>query len=514
MNQTNDSSDQNLWIAVALMVAVLGVWYGYVEPKVNPRKPAAAAASAMPGAVPSAADAAAPAGGAAVAAPADAKEVLDASDQAAMGEATAKIGARGATLASYSFQGPISRIELVEDAAQGLFATFPELSFKRDPKAKGLVYAATRPDGVRVTKEFLPGEGTVLPRLVIVASNPARKPVELGPWTLTVGPGLGTVESARKENPKETRVVALQPQAKHIDTLKAGAPVPPFVWIGLENRYFLAALAPSPEHFAPATVGASELTLTAKPVTLAAGGTFTWQVPYYLGAKGHALLAPYGLGLEKSIDYGWFRDIGRPIFTALTWLHARIGNWGWSIIALTLILQVFLSPLTLYSLKAAAAMRTLQPEMAKLQQKWKDDPTKLNAEMMKLYKEHGANPLSGCLPMLLQMPVFVALYNVLKASWELHGSHWAFWIHDLSAKDPFYVLPVVMGGLMFAQSKLNPPAGDPAQQQMMMFMPLIFTVMFAQASSGLVLYWLTNSLVSTLMQLALRDRLNAKTARR
>ena len=111
--------------------------------------------------------------------------------------------------------------------------------------------------------------------------------------------------------------------------------------------------------------------------------------------------------------------------------------------------------------------------------------------------------------MVAQMPIFIALYNVLKSSWELHGSQWAFWIHDLSAKDPYFVLPVVMGGLMFAQSKLNPPAGDPTQQQMMMFMPLIFTVMFAQASAGLVLYWLTNSLVSTLLQLALRDRFNA-----
>lgn len=281
--------------------------------------------------------------------------------------------------------------------------------------------------------------------------------------------------------------------------------------MALTNRYFMAALVPSPEHFEPAAVpAAATVELTAKPVTLTPGGSFTWEIPYYLGAKGHDALERYGLGLEKSIDYGWFRDIGKPIFSVLTFLHARLGNWGWSIIALTLLLQVFLSPLTLYSLKAAAAMRNLQPQMTKLQQRYKDDPTRLNQEMMELYKKNGANPLSGCLPMLLQMPIFVALYNVIKASWELHGSPWTLWIHDLSAKDPFYALPVVMGGLMFAQSKLNPPAADPTQQQMMMFMPLIFTVMFAQASSGLVLYWLMNSLVSTLMQLALRDRLNKK----
>jgi YidC/Oxa1 family membrane protein insertase len=176
---------------------------------------------------------------------------------------------------------------------------------------------------------------------------------------------------------------------------------------------------------------------------------------------------------------------------------------------LTLCLQVLLSPLTYKSLKAAASMRKLQPQIAKLQERYKDDPTRMNTEMMGLYKKEGANPLGGCLPMLLQMPIFVSLYNALRNSWELHGVGWMFWIHDLSAKDPYYVLPLVMGGLMFAQSKLNPPAGDPAQQQMMMFMPVIFTVMFLNFPSGLVLYWLTNSLVSTVLQLSLRSHLEA-----
>jgi YidC/Oxa1 family membrane protein insertase len=508
MNETDKSADQNLWIAIALMVAVLGVWYGYIEPKVNPHKPVAAVATTNGTTTTNTTTAAG--GTVSNGEPVDAKTALASADETPLGIATAKVASRGAALASYSFQGPISRVELVADASNGLFSTFGDLDFKRDPKASGLVYNATRPDGVKVSKEFVPGNGTVLPRMVIVATNPSRQPVVVSGWNLTLGPGLGTVESAMKDNAKETRVVTLAPQAKHIETRKPGQPVPAYSWIALENRYFLAALVPSPEHFEPATVGLGSLTLTAKPVTLAANGTFTWEIPYYLGAKGHAELEKYGLGLERSIDYGIFRDIGRPIFTALTYLHEHIGNWGWSIIALTLGLQLILSPLTLYSLKAAAAMRILQPEMAKLQAKYKDDPTRLNTEMMALYKKHGANPLSGCLPMLMQMPIFVALYNVLKASWELHGSTWFLWIHDLSAKDPFYVLPVVMGGLMFAQSKLNPPAGDPAQQQMMMFMPLIFTVMFAQASSGLVLYWLTNSLVSTLMQLALRNRLNPK----
>ena len=197
------------------------------------------------------------------------------------------------------------------------------------------------------------------------------------------------------------------------------------------------------------------------------------------------------------------------MLAALERINRTVGNWGWSIIVLTLALQVVLFPLTWKSLKAAAAMKNLQPEIAKLQKRYADDPQKLNAETMALYKTKGANPLGGCLPMLLQMPIFLALFNALRNSWELHGATWILWVQDLSAKDPYYVLPIVMGELMFLQSKLNPPAGDPTQQKMMMFMPLIFTFMFLNFPSGLVLYWLTNSLVSTVLQLSLKDRLEA-----
>jgi YidC/Oxa1 family membrane protein insertase len=336
----------------------------------------------------------------------------------------------------------------------------------------------------------------------------------LDSWAITAGPGLGTVASEQKENQSTTRTIGLTPESAglkgRIETLKAGVHNGPYRWIGIDNRYFLAALMPSFEHFQPmVSSDPSGITLTSKAISLKPGGTFTWEVPYYLGPKGHSWLSHYGVGLERAIDFGFFSQIGRMMLVALLWLHGHIGNWGWSIIVLTLALQILLMPMTYKSLKAAAAMRKVQPEVTKLQQRYKDDPTRLNTEMMALYKNAGANPLGGCLPMLAQMPIFIALYNALRNSWELHGASWMFWIHDLSAKDPFYILPVVMGGLMFLQSKLNPPAGDPTQQQMMMFMPLIFTFMFLKFPSGLVLYWLTNSLVSTIMQLALRNHLDA-----
>ena len=507
--------DRNLWLAIALSVGVYAIWFGFFEKKVNPPlpkfSPSASSQTAPSG------EQNAPAGTSAEALPhEDPKAVLAQSDEVKLGEADARVSPRGAALSSYSFQGPISRVELVADAAEGLFATFPELQFKRDASAKaGLVYAATRAGGVRITKEFVPGQGTVLPRLVVVASNPGRAPAEVAPWTLSVGPGLGTVESEVKDNAKLTRAIGLTPEAAglkgRIEALKPGAHPGPYRWVGVDNRYFLVALMPSAEQFEPIAAAApAALTLISKPVVLAPGASFTWEIPYYAGPKGHAWLSRYGLGLGRAIDFGFFSQLGRMMLTALVWLHERIGNWGWAIIVLTLCLQALLMPLTYKSLKAAAMMRKVQPEITKLQQRYKDDPSKLNTEMMALYKKAGANPLGGCLPMVLQMPIFVALYNALRSSWELHGAAWMFWIHDLSAKDPFYVLPVVMGGLMFAQSKLNPPAGDPAQQQMMMFMPLIFTFMFLKFPAGLVLYWLTNSLVSTLLQLALRDRLNAE----
>jgi YidC/Oxa1 family membrane protein insertase len=505
--------DRNLWLAVGLSAGVYLVWYGYFDKKVNPpHTPPPYAASTSPSSSGGSSAAVSTANGPAAAA--DPAAVLAASDAAVLGDASIRVNPRGAALASYSFQGPVAKIELVADPASGLFSTFPDLEFKRDASAKsGLVFAASGADGVKITKEFVPGQGTVLPRLVVVASNPTRKPVVLAPWTLTVGPGLGTVESEQKDNAKLTRVIGLVPEAAglnaHVETLKPGVHPGPYKWLAVDNNYFLAALMPSDEHFEPATASApAELTLTAKSVTLSPGQSFTWEIPYYLGPKGNDWLAHYGVGLEHAIDFGFFSWIGRKLLWALVELHGMIGNWGWAIIVLTLCLQVLLMPLTYKSLKAAAMMRKMQPQIAKLQARYKDDPTKLNAEMMALYKDGGANPLGGCLPMLAQMPIFVALYKALRSSWELHGSGWMFWIHDLSAKDPFYVLPVVMGGLMFLQSKLNPPAGDPAQQQMMMFMPLIFTFMFLKFPAGLVLYWLTNSLVSTVLQLALRDRLN------
>lgn len=510
--------DRNLLLAVALSVAVYAAWFGFIEKKVSPQaaRPVAASTGTPSGSTPAGQTAASSAAPEAPVAAAPKRDAAQA-EEVQLGDAVAKIHPRGAAIVSFLYPEPMGKVELVHDQEQGLFSTFPELEFKRDASFKnGIVYTATRPDGLKLTKEFLPGAGTVLPRVRVTAVNTTKRPLDAGDWSVSVGPGLGTIETEKKENEKLQRAIALTPAAGGLngridgDFNKAGVHDKLYRWVGIDNRYFLAALLPSPEHFASAKVELPpKVTLTAKPVTVSAGGAFTWEIPYYLGPKGHTWLSRYGMGLERSIDFGFFSWIGRKMLEALERLYGMTGNWGWAILALTLILQVLLFPLTWKSLRAAGAMKKLQPEIAKLQQKYADDSQKLSAATMELYKTKGANPLGGCLPMVLQMPIFIALFNALRNSWELHGAAWIFWIKDLSAKDPYYVLPIVMGALMFLQSKMNPPAGDPAQQKVMMFMPLVFTFMFMNFPAGLVLYWLTNSLVSTVVQIALKDQLEA-----
>ncbi|MEK7389172.1 MAG: membrane protein insertase YidC [Elusimicrobiota bacterium] len=513
--------DKNLWLAVALSIAVYASWFGFFEKKFAPppQQPvhvAATAAQSQPhGTAKSSPDGALPASQKSTTSQTDPKTLLAEADSVLMGEVQAKIHSRGAALASYLYPEPLGHVELVAEPGQGLFMTFPELNFTRDLSVKnGLVYSALRADGLKVSKEYLPGQGTVLPRVRIVVLNTTRQPLDIGPWTLSVGPGLATIATEQKENADVQRALALTPEANglkgHVETLKPGQYPGAYRWLGIDNRYFLAVMMPSAEHFAAAQVlSPATLILTAKTRTVAPRGTFTWEIPYYLGAKSHNWLSSYGLGLERAIDFGFFSQIGRAMLGALQKLHQATNNWGWAIVLLTVILQVILFPLTWKSLRAAAAMKKLQPEIAKLQQKYANDAQKLNSEMMQLYKTKGANPLGGCLPMILQMPIFIALFNALRGSWELHGATWIFWIRDLSAKDPYYVLPVVMGALMFLQSKMNPPAGDPAQQKVMMLMPVVFTFMFMNFPSGLVLYWLTNSLVSTVAQIALKKQLEA-----
>ena len=204
--------------------------------------------------------------------------------------------------------------------------------------------------------------------------------------------------------------------------------------------------------------------------------------------------------------------MGRLARNVLELFYSWTGNYGVAIIMLTVLLQLILFKFTLMSLKSSAQMRKVQPEMKRLQDKYKGNPEALNREMLALYQKHGINPLSGCLPLLIQLPIFLALFNALRTSWSLHGAKFIWWITDLSSKDPYYILPILMGAVMFFQQRSAMPAGmDPAQAAMFKYMPLIFTLLFMNFPSGLVLYWLTNSLITFGIQtLANKKIANAK----
>ena len=205
-------------------------------------------------------------------------------------------------------------------------------------------------------------------------------------------------------------------------------------------------------------------------------------------------------GLDQLVDYGLLSFISVIIFWLMEMIYSWINNWGLAIILVTICIKLLFYPLSAKSYKSMAKMRMLQPRMKKLQELYKDDRQKLGRKMMDLYKHERANPASGCLPTLIQIPVFIALYWVLLESVQLRQAPFIFWINDLASKDPYFVLPILMGISMFFQQKISPTSADPTQARIMMLMPLIFTLFFASFPSGLVLYWLTNNIISILQQ--------------
>ena len=217
----------------------------------------------------------------------------------------------------------------------------------------------------------------------------------------------------------------------------------------------------------------------------------------YVGQKEYKVLDSINPVLTNAIEYGWFTFASKPLFALLSWLHDIFGNWGWSIIALTLIIRAILYPLTYKGMVSMQKIKEISPKIKEIQAKYKGDPQRMNTAVMDMYKKHGANPLGGCLPMLLQIPVFFAIYRVLLNAVELQGAPWALWITDLSRMDTYYVLPILMGASMYYQQKLTPNNfTDPMQEKVFKFLPIIFTFFFITFPSGLVLYWFVNNLFS------------------
>jgi len=230
-------------------------------------------------------------------------------------------------------------------------------------------------------------------------------------------------------------------------------------------------------------------------------GTQALSLHGYIGPKDWRLFESIHPDLVNAIEFGWFTFLSKPFFKVMLWIHDFVGNWGWAIILFTLLVKLILFPLSYKGMMSMNKMRDLAPKMKELKERYGKDPAKLNKHMMELYKKHGANPMGGCLPMLLQIPVFFALYRVLLNADELQGAPWIGWIVDLSDKDPFYILPILMGVSMFFQQKITPNTmTDPMQKKIFQWFPVIMTFFFLTFPAGLVLYWLTNNLLSIAQQ--------------
>ena len=221
----------------------------------------------------------------------------------------------------------------------------------------------------------------------------------------------------------------------------------------------------------------------------------------YIGPKEFEILKKIDSRLTDVIEYGFFTFIAKPLFVLLAYIHNFLGNWGWAIVSLTLLVRLVLFPLTYKGMVSMNKMKALSPRIKELQVKYKDDKQKLNAHMMELYRKHGANPMGGCLPMILQIPVFYGVYRVLQNTVELKGAPWILWIHDLSVMDPYFILPILMGGSMYLQQRLAPNSfTDKTQEKIMKYLPLIFTFFFVTFPAGLTLYWFTSNLASIVQQ--------------
>lgn len=272
-------------------------------------------------------------------------------------------------------------------------------------------------------------------------------------------------------------------------------------WVAWLQHYFVTAWVADAEQTNQVTTrkdskGNYIIGYTSPTMSVAAGQHAQTTATLYAGPKIQSHLKALSPGLELTVDYGFLWFIAQPIFWLLGVIHSILGNWGWSIIALTVLIKLAFFPLSAASYKSMARMRAVAPRMAELKEQHAGDRQKLSQGMMELYKKEKINPLGGCLPILVQMPVFLSLYWVLLESVEIRQAPFMFWLTDLSSKDPFFILPIIMGASMFVQQKLNPTPPDPMQAKVMKLLPIIFTFFFLWFPAGLVLYWVVNNLLS------------------
>ncbi len=377
----------------------------------------------------------------------------------------------------------------------------------------------TSPGGVKVTKRYTFTRGSHLVKLEHIVQNDSQ-----APWQGREYHQLQRGEPREKGNAfmyTYTGGVAWDPEDKYqkydFEDLAAGELDKDVTggWIAMIQHYFLGAVIPpkeQPRHFYGKGLANGRYVIGeySRVQRVEPGESHTFDAGIYLGPKDQETLASIAEGLDLVVDYGWLTILAKPIYHILAWIHKWVGNWGWTIIIFTILIKAVFFKLSETSYRSMAKMRNLTPRIQALKDRYGDDKQRLQAAMMEIYKKEKINPLGGCLPMLIQMPFFIALYWVLMESVELRQAPWILWIKDLSVKDPYYVLPVIMGITMFVQQKLNPAPPDPMQEKLLMALPFVFTVMFAFFPSGLVLYWTVNNILSIAQQWVITRRIEAE----
>jgi len=370
-----------------------------------------------------------------------------------------------------------------------------------DAGTADLVFTGVTKSGIRVEKRYAFNASTYAMESELKVSNPTRSRF-VGKAVLALSSSIGAGKSGRgyHKGPAVRTDEKVERQAGQERITGSGN----LDWIGIEDKYFITALVPVDKtavSWAADSPGeTSSRAALVVSATLEPGASMKYRHNVYIGPKLYDRLLAQKAWLDEAIEFGFFSFMARPFLVTLNFFHRYVGNYAIAIIIITVLIKVLFYPLTKHSLTSMKHMQKVQPQLAALKKKYKDDKDKLNKEMMALYKRYKINPVGGCLPMVLQIPVFIALYEVLYVAIELRHAPFAFWIHDLSARDPLYITPIIMGASMFIQQKMTPTSVDPNQAKIMMIMPVVFTFMFLKFPSGLVLYWLVNNVLSIAQQ--------------
>jgi YidC/Oxa1 family membrane protein insertase len=408
----------------------------------------------------------------------------------------------------------------IPDFTDAIFlSTISADSLEVQDSAREVSFLWTSPSGITIEKHYKFYPDSYLFGLNIVIKNNSGKLLQDHPALSLTGKYTGAKNSYGFEGPSVLINNALE-QVDVKDLAKKSVYPGRVDWTCLEERYFLSGIVPAVpvESSVRLSLANSRLdnSLVEPEIRIDSGAQKKFEYKVYMGPKSYSILKTLGIGLDRAIHFGFFDILAKPLLWLLNFLHDFIPNYGLAIIALTLIIKGILWPLGSKSYKSMSEMKKIQPLMAQIREKYKDDKKKMNEETMALYKTYKVNPLGGCLPMVVQIPVFFALYRMLYEAIELRHAPFMGWINDLSAPDrllhfsfsiPFMeppygipVLTIIMGATMFIQQKMSPPMGDPTQAKMMMMMPIVFTFIFINFSSGLVLYWLVNNVVSISQQ--------------